>query len=708
MSSSLYIAAIEPASGKSLVVLGVADLISHRVDRLGFFRPVIRDNQKLDEHIDLIRSRYGLKEPYESLYGMTYDEALDLAAEGREKEILTAVVTKYKELEDHCDFILVEGSDYSGTSTALEFQFNARVARDLGCPVLIVASGMAKSVESAVDVLGTAQRAFVAEHCTITASIINRVDPASANQLRSALEEELGEGPPVYLIPECRPIAAPTIGEILEAIDGRLLNREPIDLMHEALDYKIAAMRLENFLNHIKDGTLVISPGDRADIILGCLASVYSQKYGKIAGLVLTGGLEPAPEVVRLIKGFAKMPIPMIMVNTDTHETSKQIDRIRAGITADNHRKITLVLDVFDQYVDVDALATSIEVTRSASTSPLMFTYELIKRAKVAPQRIVLPEGTEERVLRAAEILQRKEIAEITLLGNEKKIHDKASRLGLDLAGVVIIDPQTSKIRAHFASLFADLRRNKGINYEAAMDMMLDVNYFGTMMVHQDLADGMVSGSIHTTTQTIRPVLQIIKTGGHFSIASTVFFMCLPDRVLVYGDCVVNPNPTAEQLADIAIASADTAATFGIEPRVAMLSYSTGQSGQGDDVERVKEATQLVRQNRPDLMVEGPIQYDAAVDASVAKTKLPDSKVAGNASVFIFPDLNTGNNTYKAVQRSADALVVGPVFQGLRKPVNDLSRGATVEDIVNTVAITAIQAQMMQAEQIEGKVTAAV
>ena len=695
MSNSLYVAAIEPASGKSLVVLGIAELLSRRVDKLGFFRPVTMGEDGHDEDIDLIRSRYSLNLPYESLYGMSYDEALDLASAGREQEIVSAIVAKYKELQEQCDFILCEGTDLSGASSAFEFQFNARIASHLGSPVMVVGSGREKTVESTLDVMHTARRAFSSEHCTIAGSIINRVDPVILWEAREMLEKEFGDGPPVLLIPENDFIASPTVQEILTTLNGRLLNREPTDLSREALDFKIAAMRLENFLNHIEDGTLVICPGDRADIILGCLATAYSRNYGKIAGLVLTGGIELAPEIVKLIKGFTKVPMPLIMVESDTHNTSMHIDNIRAGITSDNPRKINTVLEHFEKHVDVEALASRIEVTRSSSMTPMMFVYDLINKAKVSRQRIVLPEGTEERVLRATEILLRKEVAQITLLGNEEKIRNKIATWGLDMDDAVIIDPEQSKIRTRFASVYVEMRKNKGMTYEAAMDEMLDVNYFGTMMVHQDLADGMVSGSVHTTAQTIRPVLQIIRTGENFSIASSVFFMCMPDRVLVYGDCVVNTNPNSQELADIAIASADTAATFGIEPRVAMLSYSTGQSGYGDDVETVKEATSIIRQLRPDLKVEGPIQYDAAVDAGVAKTKLPDSEVAGKASVLIFPDLNTGNNTYKAVQRSAGALVVGPVFQGLRKPVNDLSRGCTVEDIVNTVAITAIQAQMM-------------
>jgi phosphate acetyltransferase len=322
-----------------------------------------------------------------------------------------------------------------------------------------------------------------------------------------------------------------------------------------------------------------------------------------------------------------------------------------------------------------------------------MFQYELIRRAKQQRKHIVLPEGMEERILRAAEIVLLRDVCDITLLGNQKEVRQKASAIGLSLDRSSIIDPQTSELLPVFADAYYELRKQKGISREMARDIMTDVSYFGTMMVHRGLADGMVSGSIHTTAHTIRPALEFVKTKPGISIASSVFFMCLADRALVYGDCAIVPDPTSEQLADIAISSAETARGFGIEPRVAMLSYSTGESGSGTDVERVRKATRLVRERRPELKIEGPIQYDAAVDATVAKVKLPGSEVAGHATVFIFPDLNAGNNAYKAVQRAANAVAIGPVLQGLNKPVNDLSRGALVPDIVNTIAITVIQAQ---------------
>jgi len=322
-----------------------------------------------------------------------------------------------------------------------------------------------------------------------------------------------------------------------------------------------------------------------------------------------------------------------------------------------------------------------------------MFEYEIIQRAKSDRKHIVLPEGTEDRILRAAEILRMRSVVDITLLGNEQEIRQKSAALGISLEGLNIVDTLTSPLRQKYADAYFELRKHKGISPQMAFDTIADVSYFGTMMVYMGEADGMVSGAVHTTQHTIRPSFETIKTKPGCSIVSSVFLMCLADHVVVFGDCAVNPDPNPEQLADIAISSAETARVFGVDPLIAMLSYSTGESGKGAEVDKVREATKIVKARRPDLKIEGPIQYDAAVDAGVAKTKLPGSDVAGHATVFIFPDLNTGNNTYKAVQRSANAVAVGPVLQGLNKPVNDLSRGCTVTDIVNTVAITAIQAQ---------------
>ncbi len=393
---------------------------------------------------------------------------------------------------------------------------------------------------------------------------------------------------------------------------------------------------------------------------------------------------------------------PVAVVPEGSWLTAAALTHLEGKLSSASPRKAEIALGLFELHVDTAELTNLIEVGRSERVTPMMFEHALLERARAARRHVVLPEGTEERVLRAAEILLRRNICDLTLLGEVDAVRRKAAALGIalpepdpgaDRAQVRIVDPSTSPLRRQFAELYAKLRAHKGMTVELALDVVTDVSYFGTLMVQEGIADGMVSGAVHSTAATIRPAFEVIKTSPGAAIVSSVFFMCLADKVLVYGDCAVNPDPDAQQLADIAIQSAATAAQFGVEPRVAMLSYSTGTSGSGADVDKVRKATELVRELRPDILVEGPIQYDAAVDEYVAATKLPGSAVAGRATVLIFPDLNTGNNTYKAVQRSAGAVAVGPVLQGLRKPVNDLSRGALVQDIVNTVAITAIQSQ---------------
>jgi phosphate acetyltransferase len=382
-----------------------------------------------------------------------------------------------------------------------------------------------------------------------------------------------------------------------------------------------------------------------------------------------------------------------LSIDDDTYTTAMKVNQVPATITPKSERKIALAMGLFSSNVDIKTIEDRITSTSSHIITPMMFEYNLFERARLNRKKIVLPESQDERILRATEILLRREVVDIVLLGKKEEIEYKSSSLGLDISKAQIINPEDSPLMEEFIHEFYNLRKAKGLSLEIAKDAMAHSNYFATMMVYKGYADGMVSGAVHTTQDTIRPALQIIKTKPDTSIVSSLFFMCLDTKVLVYGDCAVNQDPNAQELAQIAISSADTAVMFGIEPKVAMLSYSTGSSGKGEDVEKVREATNIVKKMRPDILIEGPIQYDAAIDQSVAKTKLPNSKVAGQATVFIFPDLNTGNNTYKAVQRSSGAIAIGPVLQGLNKPVNDLSRGCLVADIVNTVAITGIQAQ---------------
>jgi phosphate acetyltransferase len=607
---------------------------------------------------------------------------------------LDKIIEKYKILESQCDFVLCIGSDFEGSS-AMEFDYNADIARNLGSPVLIVTSAREQTIEEVINEIKIAHEAFEEHGCQILGTIVNRADAEVMYDLLEALEDELPDRKTLLsVIPAREMLSSPTIKEVCEHMGARVLYGED-QLDRLAYHYLVIAMRIRNYLTHLKSNALLITPGDRSDVILSALQAHQSQNYPKIAGLLLTGGLRPPATVDLLLSGLSDI-IPILSVSTDTYQTAMNIGHVRSYITADSQAKIKLSLRLFERHVDTVALEQQLSALPDQGITPKMFIYNLVQQAKSDKKHIVLPEGGDERILRAAASLRRNNVVDLTFLGKREKVESAIYNLGLrrELRDVPIIDPAGAPKAEEYAQELMELRKHKGMNMDMALDQLTDVSYFGTMMVYMGDADGMVSGAMHTTQHTIRPALQFVKTKPGFSVVSSVFFMALPDRVLVYGDCAVNPNPTAEQLAEIAIASADTAVAFGIkQPRIAMLSYSSGESGKGADVMRVRAATELAKERRPDLILEGPMQYDAAVSADVAAAKMPGSKVAGQATVFIFPDLNTGNNTYKAVQRETGAIAIGPVLQGLNKPVNDLSRGCTVDDVINTVAITAIQAQ---------------
>ena len=693
MTQNLYITGAEHGSGKSVIVLAMMEYFSGHTGKTGFFRPVTRSGEQRDQLIHLVTQRYQIDSAYEDLYGCSSDVARRLIAEDRYDELLKRILEKYRRLQTQYDRVLCVGTDYSGAYAALEFDFNTDVANNLGCLIMPVVRGSGRSNDEIQDAAAGFLKSLQERHCDILATVINGVAPPQLDELKSRFEHSKLNTAPVYLVPEEPALSRPTVGDIVHSLDAQVIYGENDSLNREIMHYKVAAMQVPDFLDHLEQGSLVMTPGDRADIILACLMSYPSTACPQIAGLLLTGGLKPAPQLEKLLAGLGKPPFAVLGTTSDTFTTAMKVSQVSSALTPENEHKIAAALGLVEANIQLPELEQFLASERDTRVTPLMFEYELVQRARTQTQHIVLPEGNEERILRAAEILALRGVAKLTLLGNSDEIRQKIQALGLHLEGVDIIDPLHSELREQYADTYYSLRRHKGISRDMALDSMADVSYFGTMMVHHAQADGMVSGSVHTTQHTIRPAFEIIKTRPETSIVSSVFFMCLEDRVLVYGDCAVNPNPDAQQLADIAVSSADTARLFGVEPRIAMLSYSTGASGKGAAVDKVREATQLARELRPDIMIEGPIQYDAAIDAGVARTKLPESQVAGNATVFIFPDLNTGNNTYKAVQRSAGAVAIGPVLQGLNKPVNDLSRGCTVTDIVNTVAITAVQAQ---------------
>ncbi|TFD90676.1 phosphate acetyltransferase [Cryobacterium lactosi] len=732
MARSIYITSAEGNTGKSTIALGVLDTLLHSIERVGVFRPIARSKHKPDYVLELLLNHLQARKPvgdhpvaqpalsYDECVGVTYD---DVHADP--DAALARIVARYKAVEAQCDAVVVIGSDFTDVGSPTELAYNARIAANLGVPVLLVLAGRVafgqgeglnqsdqlgqsepRSSDDIRQLTDVALTELASEHVSLLGVVVNRADPANLNGLIAAVREGVDNTPdpsdahaavvPVWAIPEDAFLVAPSMKTILEATHGTLVQGDPELLSREALSVVVAAMSMVNVLPRLTEGSVVVIPSDRPEVLLAALMANSSATFPSLAGVVLVGGFALPESIEQLMKGLAPS-VPIIRTDLASYEAALRITHTRGRLAADSQRKHDTALALFEQHVDGAALLDRLKVSRADVVTPLMFEYTLLERARQNRMRIVLPEGDDDRVLRAAATLLARDVADLIILGEEFEVRSRAIGLGLDIAKASVVSPFDDVLRMRFAEEYARLRAHKGVTIDQARDVVTDVSYFGTMMVQLGLADGMVSGASHTTAHTIRPSFEIIKTRPGVSVVSSVFLMALADRVLVYGDCAVNPDPTAAQLADIAISASETAIEFGIEPRIAMLSYSTGGSGSGADVEKVREATALVRERRPDLAVEGPIQYDAAADAAVAAAKMPDSAVAGKANVFIFPDLNTGNNTYKAVQRSAGAVAIGPVLQGLRKPINDLSRGALVQDIVNTVAITAIQAASLAA-----------
>lgn len=692
MSKTLYVTATEAASGKSALCLGVMQLLLRHVRKAAFFRPIIAGGDGPNHEIDLMLKHFRLNMEYDETHAFTLSEARKLTGAGKEDQLMEAIMAKYAELERKHDFILCMGTDFQGKDPAFEFDLNAEIAANLGAPMLLVVGGKDKDNEEIIQSAHITVDQLDEKSVDVAAMIVNRLECCNPADITEAIKAKVGGDMLVYAVEEDESLGKPTVEDVRKWLGAKVLYGHG-GLSNLVRGYVIAAMHIGNFLNHVEAGGLVITPGDRSDIILATLTSRLSSSYPDVSGVLLTGGLEPNESVHKLIEGWTGVPVPVLAAPDNTYHTIQDLSRLYGRIAPEDHKRIASAIGAFEAGVQQDELQTRLVTRTSSRVTPMMFEFGLVEKARAHKQHIVLPEGSSERVLKAADILLRRDVADITLLGKPETILANGSRLDLHLDGAEIIDPATSPLYEEYVDTYWGLRKHKCATEDDARDRMADPAYFATMMVHKNQADGMVSGSISTTAATIRPAFEFIKTKPGFTLVSSVFFMCLKDRVLVYGDCAVNPNPDAAKLAEIALASAETAKIFGVEPRVAMLSYSTGASGFGADVDKVIEATKIAQERAPDLLIEGPIQYDAAADPEVAATKLPNSKVAGRATVFIFPDLNTGNNTYKAVQRASGAVAVGPVLQGLNKPVNDLSRGCTVPDIVNTVAITAIQAQ---------------
>ncbi|PKQ46465.1 phosphate acetyltransferase [Confluentibacter flavum] len=694
MSKGIYVAAIEPSSGKSVVVLGLMRMLLGKTAKVGYFRPIIDDidEGEIDNHINTVLSYFEINIDYKKCFAFTRNEVLNLYNQGKSGDVIDEIIRKYKYLENQFDIVLVEGTDFSHDNSSLELDINMLISKNLGLPVIIVTRGDKTDLRDIVDNVQLAYDTFKQE-ADVLSIMTNKVHANNLKELKRLLKERINNDTDITVIPMIHSLSSPTIKEIVKSLNGKVLFGN--DMLHNLSEnFSVGAMQLRNYLTHLKDNAVVITPGDRADIILGALQANISKNYPKISGIILTGGLIPEESILKLIEGLSSI-VPIISVNGGTYLVTNSIGTIKPRIYADNTEKITTAIATFEKHVDTDKLADKLITFESDIFTPRMFQYNLLQRALKNKKHIVLPEGYDERVLRAAARLINAQVVKLTLIGNEDKIKELVEKfdIPLDLKDVNIVYPTKSPYFEDYVNTLYELRKHKNVNLAMARDAMADVSYFGTMMIYKGHADGMVSGAVHTTQHTLLPALQFIKTKPGVNIVSSIFFMCLEDRISVFGDCAINPNPNATELAEIAISSAQTAKDFGIEPKVAMLSYSSGASGKGADVEKVREATEIVKIQAPDLKIAGPIQYDAAVDMRIGKSKMPDSEVAGHASVLIFPDLNTGNNTYKAVQRETGALAIGPVLQGLNKPVNDLSRGCTVDDIYSTVIITAIQAQ---------------
>jgi phosphate acetyltransferase len=684
---AIYVAAPEGDTGKSTIALGILHRLAATVAKVAVFRPITRMGEGRDYILDLLLAHTTAGLSYQDCVGVGYQQ-LHEDPEGS----LADIVDRFHRVAERCDAVLIVGSDYTDVASPSELSVNARIAVNLGAPVVLTVRAADRTPDDVAHVVALCLAELAGQRAHTAAVVANRCAPAELDAVAAALDRVDRDGVKCYVLPEEPLLVAPSAAELRDAVGGTVISGDEDLLTREALGVLVAGMTAEHVLERLVEGMAVITPGDRSDVVLAMASAHAAEGFPSLSCLILNGGLPLHPSIAKLVAGLG-LRLPIVATELGTYETARAVAQARGRVTTKSQRKIDTALKLMDTYVDTADLIAQLSIPIPSVVTPQMFTYQLLDRARSDRKRIVLPEGDDDRILKAAGRLLQRAVAELTILGDEPAVRARAAELGVDMSDAVVLNPRTSELCDQFAEQYAALRKRKGVTVEQAHEIIHDVSYFGTMLVHNDMVDGMVSGARHTTAHTIRPAFEIIRTTSGVTTVSSIFLMCLADQVLAYGDCAIVPDPTSEQLADIAISSARTAAQFGIEPRVAMLSYSTGTSGTGADVDKVRAATELVRQREPALLVEGPIQYDAAVEPSVAATKMPESKVAGRATVLIFPDLNTGNNTYKAVQRSAGAIAIGPVLQGLNKPVNDLSRGALVEDIVNTVAITAIQAQ---------------
>ncbi|MDF7681448.1 phosphate acetyltransferase [Enterobacteriaceae bacterium ESL0689] len=695
--------------GLTSVSLGVIRAMERKGVRLSVFKPIAQSragDDAPDHTTTIIRATSDL--PAAEPLKISHVESL--LSSNQKDVLMEEIVANYHETAQNAEVVLVEGLVPTRNHQFAQ-ALNYDIAKTLNAEIVFVMSQDSETPEQLKERIALTRNSFGGvRNSNIIGVIINRlnapVDPQGCPRPDlSEIFDEASQSNAVHLDPNQLGLdgTLPVLGAIPWNID--LIATRAIDMAHH-LDATIinqgdidtrrlksvsfCARSIPHMLEHFRAGSLLVTSADRPDVLVAiCLAAMNGVEIG---GVLLTGGYEMDPRISKLCERAFATGLPVFMVKTNTWQTSLNLQRVNLEVPSDDHERIEKIQEFVAGYINADWIESLTATSeRSRRLSPPAFRYQLTELARKAGKRVVLPEGDEPRTVKAAAICAERGIATCILLGNPDEIQRVAAAQGIELgSGIEIIDPAVE--REKYVGRLVELRKNKGMTETVAREQLEDNVVLGTLMLEQNEVDGLVSGAVHTTANTIRPPLQLIKTAPGSSLVSSVFFMLLPEQVYVYGDCAINPDPTAEQLAEIAIQSAESAIAFGIEPRVAMLSYSTGNSGAGSDVEKVREATRLAQEKRPDLMIDGPLQYDAAVMADVAKSKAPNSPVAGRATVFIFPDLNTGNTTYKAVQRSADLISIGPMLQGMRKPVNDLSRGALVDDIVYTIALTAIQA----------------
>ena len=664
--------------GLTSIALGVVRVLQRQGFRVGFVKPVSQNDIANEHSTHFAREICQIDAP--PPFSIT--EVGDRLAAGQDPELLEDIVSLCLRAAEGADVLIVEGLH---TEAAHSFtpHLNADVASGLKAEIVLIASGRSGY---AVDEIHQTALRMNQLGCHVTGAIINK---APARFDREAANRALGDITLWGVIPYNAALRASRTLDVAQHLNARILVKGDINT-RRVLEAVITARSAAEMIHRLVPGALMIGAGDRDDIMLA--TALAASKGVQLAGLVLTHGTEIDPRIRQLAShAFESSGLPILGVDTDSFFTATQIDHISSAVPADDTERMNAVLDAVAEHLSADVLNASVRMPASTQMSPPAFRYRLIQKARMANKRIVLPEGDEPRTVRAAVACAEKGIARCVLLGSRIAITAVAAAQGITLPpNLEIINPDD--VREHYVERMVELRKSKGLTSEHAREQLQDSVVLGTMMLAEDDVDGLVSGAVHTTANTVRPALQLIKTAPGSSIVSSVFFMLMPDQVLVYGDCAINPDPNAAELAEIALQSAASAEAFGIEPRVAMISYSTGSSGVGADVDKVRAATELAKEKDPDLPIDGPLQYDAASVMEVGKQKAPNSPVAGRATVFVFPDLNTGNTTYKAVQRSAHLVSIGPMLQGLRKPVNDLSRGALVDDIVFTIALTAIQA----------------